>query len=204
MGMFDSVYVPRENLGLCVECGRLAAYDHVEVQFKAYVGRTYEPRCQEVLLGEVLQGFPRIPVLEEWGCWGCRHDGCDHLNEARVRIERAVVVRVEPIERDAEGYAIPPFESRLPQPRSARLREQRAVWSRVVAARREAEWKALRASTPTSTSSLALAMIEPLRARINYASIARRLFIVEPFGVEKVGPYRRKPGGKWHRAEASA
>lgn len=96
--MFDTVVVPEMR---CSKCG--ATSENVGVQFKAYVGSTYSPQCYTVILGESLPGFPPIPELDDWGCWNCEYEDCDHLNEARVRLEAGRVVWVKSFDRDAGG-----------------------------------------------------------------------------------------------------
>ena len=196
MGMTDSVYTP---LMVCDACGHVS--NMVEVQFKVYVGNAYSPQCRTLKVGDVLPGMPPIPKLDEWGCWNC--DDCDHLNEARVRLKAGRVVEVSNFSLDAEGNVVPPMAG-LPQPRSEKKRVRRAAASEERHRRSMAEIHARAAATraqggDTRFATLGIAMAMPLMRMLNYTSVARSIFCVEPVGTQRVGPYRKEPGKSWER-----
>ena len=204
MGMFDSVFVAGLVCAVCGNPGRgdrsdllFEGPEEVEVQFKAFVGRAYSPRLSGVRVGDRLPGFPAIPVLDEVGCWTCRT--CDENRDVRVRLERGVVAWVVPMEAEA-----PPWVGRLPAPRDPeRVRRRRAtvveVRRRADAAERKAE--SLRGVVIPSdwASRLARSMLEPLRRRLDYTAIGRKVFLVEQLGGRRLGPYRKAPGEPWRR-----
>lgn len=183
--MFDSVMVA----GLtCVACGTTST-EEVEVQFKVRIGRTYSPLCNTVRIGEVLDTFPPIPMLDAEGCWDCPK--CDHFHElVRVRIEYGVVTSVAPFDDDKRS-------SHLPEPRSHEKLRRRQAWVSETLRRRVAAEPTPAPGTKHATIAQSMALI--LQRHINYQGLVRQMFKVEPLGTLHLGPYRKMPEGRWER-----
>lgn len=184
MGMFDSVMVA----GLtCEACGTNVATE-VEVQFKAYIGRTYTPLCNTVRIGEALETFPPIPVFDADGCWDCPK--CDHFHgRVRVRIERGVVASVAPFADDERSC-------HAPEPRDPEKLRRRHAWLAEMTRRRVGEFVPVRGSHGTLAQSM-----ETFALRLSlYQGLVRQMFKVEPMGTLHRGPYRKVPEGRWERA----
>ena len=207
MGMFDSTLVSFP----CPVCGFLSEDGQAEVQFKVYVGGRH-PGCHTILVGDLLQGMPPIPVYEDVGFYCCGSDPeCEgEMSEynVRLRFERGRLVSAAPLVVDEEGYANPPIVG-LPRPRKARKtrREHAAVEER--RRRHQAEIDAEIAAMPKDLIAglgvdsrflrLGMTMAQPIRAQLNYSSLMRRMFVVEQMGTKRVGPYIKLPDGAWQR-----
>lgn len=193
MGMFDSVVVS----GLACQVCEHVTSDLVEVQFKAYVKRTYSPTCETVRVGEALSNFPRIPVCEVGGCWSCPE--CDHFHSGDtmchkddevhdgvcVRIERGVVVSVVAVSHTTHSWVVLPRPRDPERIRRRRAAEEEAYRRRVAAIPADERW---------ATIGLGLRL-----ARLDYGGLARSMFKVEPLGTQRIGPYRKFPGHHWER-----
>jgi len=180
----------------------------VEVQFKSYVGG-YTPQCQTVKVGHPLPGLPAIPVFEDIGAYCCEVEGCFSYSGARLRFERGVLVEVSPIEWDEEGYPITDREP-LPQPRDGRkVERRRAIAAEQIRRSLEAERESEEAREflehlGVKPTALAMAMMRPIRRRLDFASIGRKAFVVQPFHFKRVGPYVKEyQGDKWKRREGT-
>lgn len=187
MGMFDSTYVGFA----CPACGMLPN-EPVEVQFKIYVGRRYEPSCRVVELGESLAGFPKIPVYLDQGIYCCR--ACKALPDVDLRFEHGVLVTVGPSDEDS-GWG------ELPQPRSIRKRQQREALGEELARRGRYTHleMAARLGSAWDNASLAAALAQPLMQRLDYTKLGRAMLLVEPLPQKRIGPYAKELYGKWKR-----
>lgn len=179
MGAFDRTYTDLT----CPSCGTIPQ-ERVEVQFKIFIGRTFEPQCQTVEIGERLKGMPPIAVVEDSAIYCC--EACEALPQVVVRFERGVLTSVEPF-RD--------FLAELPRPRSPQKVQRR--WLAVMERSRRSRLKA--PPLPTGISGLAAAMAIPLRSRLDYQSIGRACFSIEVIGTKRIGPYIKVPGDRWKR-----
>jgi len=114
------------------------------------------------------------------------------------------VAWVAPFERDADGNAVPPM-AYLPRVRDPERRRRRDA---AVTERRRREESAREATRKVRTGPspftegqarvLAQAMLQPLRRRLDYASLGRKVFMVQQFG-RRVGPYFKPDDGPWRR-----
>ena len=108
--MFDSVYTA------CPACS-----DHeVEIQFKVYLGK-YSPDCQIAKLGEVLEGFPKIPYLVETGDFKCGETYCEAVIEFRHGVLTKVV---HPIPKDFQHPQLPSGRNTDRKEALARVRQK--------------------------------------------------------------------------------
>lgn len=188
MGMFDSTFVEFA----CPACGVLPEKP-VEVQFKTYIGKRYEPQCRVVELGEPLAGFPKIPVYEDQGCYCCTV--CRHLPDVDLRFDHGILVSVSPSTEDSVW-------GELPEPRNARKLQQRQAFQQEVSRRQRAVGEKLRVGLEDEKqrSALAQALIVPIYRKMEYNRVARLALGVNPFPPNRVGPYVQDEFGKWKRA----
>ena len=118
MGMFDTAIVP---IGGTTK----------EFQFKVYLGR-YRPYCNEVSLGERIDGFPRIPFFEV----------CDSSDQIVLQFEYGYLVGyIYPKPREYECASLPEAkEPKASRKRLAREEEIRRKAPSTLGANTAGEW----------------------------------------------------------------
>lgn len=176
MGMYDSLYV---DGFYCDKCNHIT--DHVEIQFKPYVGNTYSPWCEVLAVGDRMPDeFPPISVDFD-GCTNC--ENCQHFFHCYVRIKKGIITGWWVHDPDI----IVQIQD-LPQPSNKKRLRKKAI---------SKEWyereclKYFGTRQPNALQAMTL----PIRGILEWDSFARQVFRHIPIGSKRIGNYVKTENG---------